>query len=81
MRTIIVYRYVLTKKHPGRLLRKGVCTAPAGQFKWLKYKLYSWSEDFPFCCVWRLDGRSVSQIPGLHIIENKPEEAEPWKHS
>jgi len=77
VRIIKFYRYVHTRNIAGKYLTKCICTAPFGQFKWVRYKLFSWSIESENC-LWRLDGRSVSRIEGIEIIENKPEEARLW---
>jgi len=77
MRIIKFYRYVLTRDRPGRFLRRCVCTAPFGQFRWVRYKLFSWDKESEKC-LWKLDARSLRYIRGVNITENKPEEAELW---
>lgn len=79
MRMIILYRYILSEEKAGKYLVRTICTSPAGQFRWIRYKLYSWNKDSILSCIWRLDGRSVMHIPGIRIIENTAEEAELWE--
>jgi hypothetical protein len=77
MRITRLYRYVLTGEVRGKSLQKFIRTAPFRQFRWMRYKLFSYDEQSEIY-IWRLDGRSVSRLEGIEIIENKPEEAELW---
>jgi len=44
MRIIKFYRYVFTGEVRGKYLKRSICTAPFGQFKWMRYKLFSYDE-------------------------------------
>jgi len=80
MRITKFYRYIITEEVPGRFWRRSVNISPGSKlFKWLKYRIFSSTKkEEKVTITWRLDGRSVSRLEGIQIVENKPEEAELW---